>query len=69
MQSKTFSFIESIVNVIIGYFVSLFGQIIIFPIFNIKVDLQTNLYIGAGFTVISIIRSFILRRIFNRIKR
>jgi len=69
MQSKTFSLIESIVNVCVGYFVSLLGQIIIFPIFDIKVDLKTNLYIGAGFTVISIVRSYCLRRVFNKIKR
>lgn len=69
MQSKTFSLIESIANVIIGYWVSFLGQLLIFPIFNIRVDIKTNLYIGAGFTVISIIRSYALRRVFNRIKK
>jgi len=69
MQSKKFSFIESLSNVAIGYFVSLLSQILVFPIFDIHVDLKTNIYIGLFFTVISIIRSYILRRVFNRFKK
>jgi len=66
MQSKFHSLIESFTNVIIGYFVSLLSQIIIFPIFNINVSLKSNIYIGLWFTVISIIRSYCIRRLFNR---
>ena len=69
MQSKKFSFIESISNVVIGYFVALCSQIIVFPIFDIDVNLETNIYIGLWFTGISIIRSYVLRRVFNRIKK
>lgn len=65
MQSKTHSFIESIINVIIGYGVSLLSQIIIFPFFGIYATLKDNVYIGLWFTVISICRSYILRRIFT----
>jgi uncharacterized membrane protein (DUF485 family) len=66
MQSKTHSLIESISNVVIGYFVALLSQIIIFPVFGIKVTLKENIYIGLWFTVVSIVRSYILRRIFTR---
>ena len=69
MQSKKFSLIESMVNVIIGYLVALASQLLVLPMFNINVSLQTNIKIGLWFTVISIIRSYILRRIFNKIKR
>lgn len=69
MQSKKFSLIESMSNVIIGYLVALISQLLVFPIFNINVSLKTNIYIGLWFTGISIIRSYILRRIFNKIKR
>ena len=69
MQSKKFSMIESITKVAVGYFVALFSQLIIFPVFNIHVPLKSNLLIGAFFTVVSIARSYTLRRVFNKIKR
>jgi hypothetical protein len=65
MQSKTHSMIESITNVVAGYFVALMSQIIIFPFFGIHATIRDNLMIGLWFTVISIIRSYVLRRIFN----
>jgi len=68
MQSKKYSLIESITNVLIGYLVALGSQLIIFPVFGISVPLRSNLAIGAFFTVVSIIRSYCLRRVFNRIK-
>lgn len=69
MQSKKFSLIESLTNVAAGYFVALASQIVIFPFFGIHATLRDNVMIGAWFTVISIARSYILRRVFNRIKR
>lgn len=66
MQSKKHSMIESITNVIVGYFVALISQIIVFPLFDIHVTIKDNIYIGLWFTVISICRSYLLRRIFTR---
>jgi len=65
-QSKKMSFVESLINVAIGYGVAISAQIIIFPIFGIHIPLYDNLLIGALFTLVSIIRSYIVRRIFNR---
>lgn len=67
IQTKTVSMIESISNVVIGYGVALLSQIIIFPIYGIDINLKTNIVIGFWFTLISIIRSFIIRRLFNRL--
>jgi hypothetical protein len=69
MQSKTFSLIESLTNVAIGYIVALLSQIIVFPFFGIHVPLRSNLLIGFWFTVISIARSYFLRRCFNLINK
>lgn len=70
MQTRTQSFIESVVNVLIGYTVALISQLLIFPLFDIHVTFTDNLLIGLWFTVISIIRSYIIRRWFNaKIKR
>lgn len=57
--------IESVVNVGVGYGVALGSQFIIFPQFGIRVTLAENLWICGWFTVISLIRSYILRRAFN----
>lgn len=64
-QTKKHSLIESIVNIVAGYFVALVSQIMIFPMFNIHIPLSDNILIGLWFTGISIIRSFTLRRIFT----
>jgi len=66
MQTKTHSLIESLTNVSIGYVVALLSQIVVFPMFGIYVPLSDNLLIGAWFTAISIIRSYVVRRYFNK---
>lgn len=64
-QSRLGSLIESIVNVLIGYGIALASQLIVFPWFGIHIPLSDNLAIGGIFTVISIVRSYIVRRWFN----
>jgi hypothetical protein len=65
-QTKLQSMIESITNVAIGYLVALFSQIVIFPFYDINISMSDNLMIGAWFTVISITRSYLIRRYFNK---
>ena len=67
MQTKTQSLIESIINILIGYGVAVGSQMLIFPWFNIHVAAKTNIYIGLWFTLISLIRSYALRRCFNEL--
>ena len=67
VQSHAHSLIESLSNVAIGYLVALASQLAIFPMYGIEISIQTNIAIGIWFTIISIIRSFIVRRIFNKI--
>jgi len=69
MQSRKYSFIESCANIAIGYGIAVMAQIIIFPLFNIHVPLASNLAIGACFTVVSLVRSYSLRRLFNWINK
>lgn len=65
MQSRFMSAVEACVNVLIGYLVSIVGQIVIFPIFGINVSMVEHAAIGLMFTGISLIRSYMLRRLFN----
>lgn len=65
MQSRIGSLIESAANVAIGYGVAVASQLAIFPLFGIHIPLADNLLIGVWFTVISLIRSYVIRRWFN----
>ena len=64
-QTRIGSLIESGMNILIGYGVALASQIAVFPQFGIHVPLSTNLWIGLWFTIISLVRSYIIRRWFN----
>lgn len=62
------SFLESLINVAVGYGVAVTAQIAVFRLFGLEVSLSDNLVIGAIFTGISILRSYTLRRIFEEIR-
>jgi hypothetical protein len=64
-QSRTASLIESVFSVVIGYGMALASQLVIFPMFGIHLPLSDNLAIGAWFTIISLVRSYVIRRWFN----
>ena len=67
-QSRAMSLVEAMANVIVGYGVAVVTQILIFPVFGLHTTLAQNLTMGLLFTGISIIRSFALRRLFERIR-
>lgn len=64
-QSKLQSFLESCVNVLIGFGVALLAQVVVFPLFGLQASLSQNLAIGGIFTGVSIVRSYFIRRGFN----
>jgi len=66
-QSRRQSAIESAANVAIGYGVAVASQIAILPLFGVHLPLADNLAIGGYFTVISLARSYVVRRLFNRL--
>ena len=67
-QSRAMSLIEAIANVFVGYGVAALTQILILPTFGLHTTLAQNLKMGAIFTVVSIARSFALRRVFEAIR-
>lgn len=66
-QTRLQSLIETTINIGIGYGIALVSQIVVFPLFGINIPLSDNVFIGAIFTVISIARSYLVRRMFNRL--
>jgi len=69
VQSRRHSAAEAANNITVGYAVSLVAQVLIFPLFGIHASIGENVLIGAAFTVVSLIRSYTLRRMFNRFGR
>ena len=69
MQSRRRSAAEAATNIAVCYAVSLVAQVLIFPLFGIHASIGENVLIGAAFTVVSLIRSYTLRRMFNRFGR
>lgn len=65
-QSRLESLLESIANILIGYCIALASQLILFPLYGIHIALTTNLWIGFWFTLVSLVRSYLLRRYFNQ---
>ena len=67
-QSRAMSLVEAVTNVIVGSGVAVVTQILIFPIFGLHTTLAQNLKMGLIFTVVSIGRSYALRRFFEAIR-
>ena len=67
-QSRRMSLVEAVTNVVVGFAVALLTQIIVFPVFDLEVTLGENLAISGLFTLASICRSFVLRRVFEAIR-
>jgi len=65
MQSRLQSLFEAIANVVLGYGVALGAQLIVFPWFSINIPLVSSVAIGVIFTFVSLVRSYLLRRLFN----
>jgi hypothetical protein len=67
-QSRVMSLVESVANVVVGYGVAVVTQILIFPIFGLHTTLAQNLKLGLVFTIVSIGRSYALRRFFEAVR-
>lgn len=64
-QPRWQSVLESVANVAAGFGIALGAQLAVFPLFGIHIPLSDNLAIGVIFTGVSLVRSYVLRRVFN----
>ena len=64
-QTRLGSFIEAIINVVIGFGINFTANMFIFPLFGFHITPGANLVLGMIYTVISVVRSYALRRWFN----
>lgn len=64
-QSRRGSLQESMVNLLVGYSINFGANLLISPLFGWDVSVRQNIALGIIYTVISLVRSYCLRRFFN----
>lgn len=64
-QSKRASFMESLFNTFSGFLLSLIVGYFLYPYFGMRQSLGDSFWITVIFTVISIVRNYGSRRLFN----
>ena len=64
-QTRMGSFIEAWINVLIGFGINFGANLLILPLFGFHVTLSDNFLIGLLYTVVSVARSYAVRRWFN----
>jgi len=68
-QTRLGSFVESWANIIVGFSINFVANMLILPAFGFtSLTLKSNFVIGLLYTVISLVRSFVLRRWFNGLR-
>jgi len=68
MQTKIASLAEAASNIAIGIAVGFVSNIVVLPLFGYDVNLTDAMGISLVFTAISLVRSYVLRRVFNKMK-
>ena len=58
------SLVEAVANVVVGYARAVGVQTLVFPLFGLEATLRQSLGIGAIFTLVSLVRGYLLRRVF-----
>ncbi len=67
-QSRVMSLIEATTNVVVGYVLAIATQMAVFPLFGLEAALGEHLAIGMAFVGVSLARSYLLRRLFERLR-
>jgi hypothetical protein len=64
-QSKLMSLAESVINIAVGFGISLAAQCFFLPLLGVAISFSQNLVFALIMTAISIARSYLLRRVFE----
>lgn len=64
-QTRIGSLIEAFANVCIGFGINFCANLLILPLFGFHISLTNNFLMGLLYTVISVARSYCVRRWFN----
>lgn len=58
---------EALINTAIGFSINYFANLLIFPLFGLHITPSANFAMGVIYTVISVVRSYVVRRWFNNL--
>jgi hypothetical protein len=64
-QTKLGSLIEACMNVLIGFSINFVANLLILPLIGFHISVGQNLFIGVLYTLVSVVRSYVIRRWFN----
>lgn len=67
-QTKLGSAAEAALNIVVGFTINYFANLLIFPLFGMHISALNNFWMGCIYTAISLVRSYVLRRWFNGLK-
>lgn len=67
-QKRVASLIEAATNAIVGYGLAIATQIAVFPWFGLETGLPEHLTIVLAFVGVSLVRGYLLRRLFERFR-
>jgi hypothetical protein len=65
-QTRLGSLIEVSINIFIGYWINFAANLVILPMFGLNVSIADNFLIGFIYTFISVARSYVVRRWFEK---
>jgi hypothetical protein len=69
MQTKFGSVVEALANIAVGFLVNFGANMLILPLFGFhSLTAWKNFEIGLLYTLISLVRSYVLRRWFNGLR-
>lgn len=69
MQTRLESFIEANINTFIGFIISYILAYTVLPLYGVERSLWISFQITIIYTIVSIIRNYIIRRFFNKKQR
>lgn len=64
-QSRRASFVEACINTGIGFGINYTANLLIFPLFGMHISPTANVLLGLIYTIISVVRGYVIRRWFN----
>ena len=69
MQTKKWSMIESVTSVGIGLVIGVILNMLVLPLFDYNITVTDSLLVSLIFTVVSVVRGYLIRRFFNSKER
>lgn len=67
MQTKSMSMIEAITNTLVGFVMSILLQLLMTSALSIQMSLDQNIIMSLVFTIASVARGYLVRRMFLKL--